>query len=87
MLTVSPTDRKCKIPNYQNGHAYLTSHRICYVSVDEPRKYSVSIELKEVDRVEYQVRNNLSMSGLWSLTDIRQASSSPPRRSPSIQSQ
>ncbi|KAL2218148.1 EAP30/Vps36 family-domain-containing protein [Thermoascus aurantiacus ATCC 26904] len=45
---------KYKIPNYQNGHAYLTSHRVCYVSADEPRKYSVSIELKEVDRVEYQ---------------------------------
>ncbi|KAL1884830.1 Vacuolar protein-sorting-associated protein 36 [Paecilomyces lecythidis] len=30
---------KYKIPNYQNGHAYLTSHRVCYVSADEPRKY------------------------------------------------
>lgn len=45
---------KYKIPNYQNGHAYLTSHRICYVSVDEPRKYSVGIDLKDVDRAEYQ---------------------------------
>ncbi|RAL13677.1 ESCRT-II subunit protein VPS36 [Aspergillus homomorphus CBS 101889] len=45
---------KYKIPNYQNGHAYLTSHRVCYVAVEEPRKYSVGIDLKEVDRAEYQ---------------------------------
>lgn len=48
-------DRKYKIPEYQNGHAYLTSHRICFVSIDEPRKCSVGIDLKEVDRAEYQV--------------------------------
>ncbi|EEQ29737.1 vacuolar protein-sorting-associated protein 36 [Microsporum canis CBS 113480] len=29
---------KYKIPNYQCGHAYLTSHRICYVDLEEPRK-------------------------------------------------
>ncbi|KAG5301647.1 vacuolar sorting-associated protein [Histoplasma ohiense] len=45
---------KYKIPNYQSGHAYLTSHRICYVDDDQPRKYSVAMELKYVDRVEYQ---------------------------------
>ncbi|OJD14100.1 hypothetical protein AJ78_05521 [Emergomyces pasteurianus Ep9510] len=45
---------KYKIPNYQSGHAYLTSHRICYVDDDEPRKNSVALELKYVDRVEYQ---------------------------------
>ncbi|OAX85224.1 hypothetical protein ACJ72_00384 [Emergomyces africanus] len=45
---------KYKIPNYQSGHAYLTSHRICYVDDDDPRKYSVALELKYVDRVEYQ---------------------------------
>ncbi|EEH18648.2 hypothetical protein PABG_07708 [Paracoccidioides brasiliensis Pb03] len=45
---------KYKIPNYQSGHAYLTSHRICYVDGDQPRKYSVALELKYVDRVEYQ---------------------------------
>lgn len=49
-------DRKYKIPNYQNGHAYLTSHRVCYVSADEPRNYCVGIDLKEIDRAEYQVR-------------------------------
>ncbi|KAE8552955.1 hypothetical protein EYB25_004334 [Talaromyces marneffei] len=45
---------KYKIPNYQNGHAYLTSHRICYVATEEPRQHSVAIDLKDVDRAEYQ---------------------------------
>ncbi|KAK2785516.1 hypothetical protein FQN52_008428 [Onygenales sp. PD_12] len=45
---------KYKIPNYQAGHAYLTSHRICYVDDKEPRKYSVAVELKHVVRVECQ---------------------------------
>ncbi|CEJ55349.1 Putative Vacuolar protein sorting protein [Penicillium brasilianum] len=45
---------KYKIPDYQNGHAYLTSHRVCYVAAEEPRKFSVGIDLKEVDRAEYQ---------------------------------
>ncbi|EME79840.1 uncharacterized protein MYCFIDRAFT_157048 [Pseudocercospora fijiensis CIRAD86] len=43
---------KFKIPNYQNGHAYLTSHRVCYVDNEEPRKYSVAVDLKEIDRIE-----------------------------------
>ncbi|KAL4787583.1 EAP30/Vps36 family-domain-containing protein [Aspergillus varians] len=49
---------KYKVANYQNGHAYLTSHRVCYVAVDEPRKYCVGIDLKEIDRAEYQ-------AGFW----------------------
>lgn len=44
---------KFKIPNYQNGHAYLTSHRVCYVDNAEPRKYSVAVDLKEIDRTEF----------------------------------
>ncbi|TKA23985.1 hypothetical protein B0A54_17563 [Friedmanniomyces endolithicus] len=44
---------KFKIPNYQNGHAYLTSHRVCYVDNEEPRKYSVAVDLKDVDRPEF----------------------------------
>ncbi|CAI7620089.1 unnamed protein product [Penicillium pancosmium] len=47
---------KYKIPNYQNGHAYLTSHRVCYVATEDPRKYCVGIDLKEIDRAEYQAR-------------------------------
>ncbi|KAK2739581.1 hypothetical protein FQN57_006543 [Myotisia sp. PD_48] len=45
---------KYKIPNFQCGHAYLTSHRICYVDDDEPRKHSTAIDLKDVDRTEFQ---------------------------------
>jgi len=44
---------KFKIPNHQNGHVYLTSHRVCYVDNDEPRKYSVGIDLKEIERAEF----------------------------------
>ncbi|KAK4544102.1 hypothetical protein LTR36_004600 [Oleoguttula mirabilis] len=44
---------KFKIPNYQNGHAYLTSHRVCYVDNVEPRKYSVAVDLKEIERTEF----------------------------------
>ncbi|PTB66731.1 Vps36-domain-containing protein [Trichoderma citrinoviride] len=44
---------KYKLPNQQNGQVYLTSHRICYVDKDEPRKNSVALNLKEVDRYEF----------------------------------
>jgi len=46
---------KYKIPHYQHGHAYLTSHRACYVDNNEPRKYSVAIDLKDVDRPGFYV--------------------------------
>ncbi|RFU82141.1 vps36, involved in vacuolar sorting [Trichoderma arundinaceum] len=44
---------KFKLPNQQNGQVYLTSHRICYVDKDEPRKNSAALNLKEVDRYEF----------------------------------
>ncbi|ORY03681.1 vacuolar protein sorting protein-like protein [Clohesyomyces aquaticus] len=44
---------KYKIPQYQNGQAYLTSHRACYVDNEEPRKCSVAINLKDVERPEF----------------------------------
>lgn len=44
---------KFKIPSYQNGHAYLTSHRACYIDNEEPRKYSVAVDLKEIERTEF----------------------------------
>ncbi|KAF2731669.1 Vps36-domain-containing protein [Polyplosphaeria fusca] len=44
---------KYKIPQYQNGQAYLTSHRACYVDHNEPRKHSVAINLKDVDRPDF----------------------------------
>ncbi|KAF2226176.1 EAP30/Vps36 family-domain-containing protein [Elsinoe ampelina] len=43
---------KYKIEGHQNGHAYLTSHRICYVDDEEPRQRSVAIDLKDVDHPE-----------------------------------
>ena len=39
----------------QNGHAYLTSHRACYVDNVEPRKHSVAVELKSVEKYEFYV--------------------------------
>lgn len=60
--------RKYKIPDYQNGHAYLTSHRVCYVAAEEPRKFSLGIDLKEIDRAEYQVVPRSTIRLLCSLT-------------------
>lgn len=47
--------RKHKLPRYQNGHVYLTSHRICYVDDHASKELSVSIALSDVDRSELQV--------------------------------
>ncbi|XDG06696.1 hypothetical protein ABKA04_006311 [Annulohypoxylon sp. FPYF3050] len=44
---------KYKLSNQQNGQVYLTSHRICYVDKQEPRKYSVALDLKDVERYEF----------------------------------
>ena len=43
---------KNKLAEYQNGHAYLTSHRACYVDNERPRERSVAIELRDVERCE-----------------------------------
>lgn len=48
--------RKYKLPSQQNGQVYLTSHRICYVDKAEPRKHSVALDLKDVERYEFYVR-------------------------------
>jgi hypothetical protein len=50
--------RKYKIDSCQKGHAYLTSHRACYVDDAEPRANSWAIDLKDVDRYESQVRSD-----------------------------
>ncbi|KAI1430502.1 Vps36-domain-containing protein [Xylaria sp. CBS 124048] len=44
---------KYKLPNQQRGQVYLSSHRICYVDAQEPRKYSVALDLKDVERYEF----------------------------------
>lgn len=46
---------KYKIPEYQNGQAYLTSHRACYVDNEDPRNKAVAVSLKDVDRCEIYV--------------------------------
>lgn len=48
-------NRKYKVPFMQDGHAYLTSHRVCYVDNAEPRRHSVAIELKSVEIFEFYV--------------------------------
>ncbi|KAL2429969.1 hypothetical protein ABEF95_013582 [Exophiala dermatitidis] len=45
---------KYKIASCQKGHAYLTSHRACYVDDVDPRANSWAIELKDVERHEHQ---------------------------------
>ncbi|KAK8051089.1 hypothetical protein PG993_002474 [Apiospora rasikravindrae] len=44
---------KYKLPNQQKGQVYLTTHRICYVDSQEPRKHSVALDLKDVERYEF----------------------------------
>ncbi|KAI1429924.1 EAP30/Vps36 family-domain-containing protein [Xylaria sp. FL1777] len=44
---------KYKLPNQQCGQVYLTSHRICYVDTQHPRKYSVALDLRDVERYEF----------------------------------
>lgn len=55
-LRLTSVHSRFKIPQYQNGHAYLTSHRACYVDHNEPRKNSVAIFLKDVEKPEFYVR-------------------------------
>ncbi|KIX02332.1 uncharacterized protein Z518_08273 [Rhinocladiella mackenziei CBS 650.93] len=47
---------KYKIATCQKGHAYLTSHRVCYVDDSNPRAHSWAIDLKDVEKHEFQVR-------------------------------
>ncbi|KAJ4425134.1 Vacuolar protein-sorting-associated protein 36 [Gnomoniopsis sp. IMI 355080] len=44
---------KYKLPNQQNGQVYLTSHRVCYVDKADPRKNSVALDLKDIERHEF----------------------------------
>lgn len=54
LLILSCTS-KFKLPNHQDGQIYLTSHRICYVDKQEPRKHSVALDLKDIERYEFYV--------------------------------
>lgn len=44
-----------KVPSYQNGQIYLTSHRACYIDNDQPRSKAVAILLKDVERCDLYV--------------------------------
>ncbi|KAI9828476.1 MAG: hypothetical protein M1826_006013 [Phylliscum demangeonii] len=63
---------KFKIPDCQNGQAYLTSYRICYVDVRNPRHSSIAIDLKDVARCEFKVKQQppCPTSGA-KLTDVK----------------
>jgi ESCRT-II complex subunit VPS36 len=56
--------RNYKIPAHQNGQVYLTSHRICYVDNEDPRKNSVAIDLKEIERYELYV-SQVPLKGIF----------------------
>ena len=58
-LYLKNLSRKYKVPGLQDGHAYLTTHRACYVDNVEPRKNSVAVELKSVDRYEFYVSEEI----------------------------
>ncbi|RVX68585.1 hypothetical protein B0A52_07012 [Exophiala mesophila] len=45
---------KYKIDTCQKGHAYLTSHRVCYVDDSDPRSNSWAVDLRDVEKHEYQ---------------------------------
>lgn len=46
---------KAKLEDYQNGQAYLTTHRACYVDNDKPRERAIGINLRDVERCELYV--------------------------------
>ena len=52
---------KSKIAEYQNGQAYLTSHRACYVDYEQPRQRAVAVELKDVERCDVYVSSKSTL--------------------------
>lgn len=58
-------DGKSKISEYQNGQAYLTSHRVCYIDNDQPRTKAVAIDLKDVERCELYVCTVMKDEPYW----------------------
>ncbi|KAK1755585.1 vacuolar protein-sorting-associated protein 36 [Echria macrotheca] len=72
---------KFKLPNQQNGQVYLTSHRICYVESTDPRKYSVALDLKDVERYEFSARFLKSSPKITLVPKATKRSSLQPRAS------
>ncbi|RPA79215.1 hypothetical protein BJ508DRAFT_416000 [Ascobolus immersus RN42] len=44
---------KQKIPNYQNGAIYLTSHRLLYISNTSASTHNIALDLSSIRRTEY----------------------------------
>ncbi|KAM7215990.1 EAP30/Vps36 family domain containing protein [Rhypophila decipiens] len=70
---------KYKLPNHQNGQVYLTSHRICYVDKAEPRRHSVAVDLKDVDRYEFYAGFLKSSAKITLVSKAAKRSSLQPR--------
>lgn len=47
---------KYKVADCQSGHAYLTSHRACYIDDHCPRDNSLAFDLRDVDRYDYTAK-------------------------------
>ncbi|KAK7206643.1 EAP30/Vps36 family-domain-containing protein [Myxozyma melibiosi] len=47
---------RTRLPDYQSGRIYLTSHRICYVDNASPLLRSVAINLPDIKAAQYSVR-------------------------------
>lgn len=77
-LLIVIANRKYKIPNLQNGHAYLTSHRLCYVDNLEPRKSSIAVELKNIEKYEFYVIDSRMLLSSHKAHLFRPASSNLP---------
>ncbi|KAJ8103008.1 EAP30/Vps36 family-domain-containing protein [Lipomyces tetrasporus] len=46
-------EERVRLPGYQNGRLYLTSHRICYVDIASPLTNSVAVNLPDVRTIQY----------------------------------
>ncbi|KAK2068348.1 hypothetical protein P8C59_002989 [Phyllachora maydis] len=81
-----------KLPDQQNGQVYLTSHRVCYVDRAAPRKHSVALDLKDVERHEFYAGFLKSSAKITLVPKPTKRGSlqpppPPPRRPPAGQSQ
>lgn len=66
---------KERIRNRQNGRIFLTSQRIIYVDSKEPTKYSLGIELDDIDHLDYSSSFLRRSARLIIFMDVHSASS------------
>ena len=72
-MLIKQCNSRDKVADHQQGYAYLTSLRVCYVDEREPRKNSVGVNLQEIDRIEHQVSQLILWSAPASITHTIQA--------------